>query len=611
VGQAYRRVLGWPQFEEAVWWLHAHTKDNSWQIEQHLREVWQAEIGERTRLSSHDLLEGAVDTAWFGRIYPALGPERWEKIYAAAKYASSGIGHSRARLFADAMAGHLTFEELVSRVRVKRQQDGVRALGLLPLGKSEEIAGRYQITQEFLRTGRKFGAQRRASEALAARKGLDNLARTAGYADPLRLQWAMETQDSADLKGGDPVTVTIADLLLTLTIDSLGEPQLQIRRSGKTLKAIPAVFKKNPDVLALQTRKQHLKQQAARMRISLEEAMCRGDLFLGVELAELLRHPVLAPLFGNLIFISETSVTSSAMLGYPVIDGERKCALRNYAGNFSTILPDTNLRVAHAYDLFQSGEWQLWQHECFAAERIQPFKQIFRELYVLTPHEASGDGGGVISRRYEGHQVQPQKALALFGGRGWLTHPTEGIRRAFYQEGLIAQVEFLNGWFTPAEVEGLTIEGVTFTRKGEWRPLRLADVPPRLFSEVMRDLDLVVSVAHRGGVDPEATASTVEMRATLVKETSSLLSLENVEVQSNYVLIEDKLGSYSVHLGSAVCHRQPGGALCIVPVHSQHQGRIFLPFADSDPKTAEVISKILLLARDSEIKDPTILEQIL
>jgi hypothetical protein len=65
-----------------------------------------------------------------------------------------------------------------------------------------------------------------------------------------------------------------------------------------------------------------------------------------------------------------------------------------------------------------------------------------------------------------------------------------------------------------------------------------------------------------------------------------------------------------VHLGSAVVHRQPGGALCIVPVHSQHRGRLFLPFADDDPKTAEVVSKVLLLARDKEIQDPTILSQI-
>src|SRR5262249_42446121 len=134
---------------------------------------------------------------------------------------------------------------------------------------------------------------------------------------------------------------------------------------------------------------------------------------------------------------------------------------------------------------------------------------------------------------------------------------------------------------------------------------------PLVFSEVMRDLDLVVSVAHRGGVDPESSASTVEMRATLVRETCALLKLSNVTVQGRNVLIEGKLGSYSVHLGSGVVHRQPGGALCIIPVHAQQRGRLFLPFADDDPKTAEVVSKVLLLARDTEIRDPSILEQIM
>ena len=55
----------------------------------------------------------------------------------------------------------------------------------------------------------------------------------------------------------------------------------------------------------------------------------------------------------------------------------------------------------------------------------------------------------------------------------------------------------------------------------------------------------------------------------------------------------------------------PGGAVCIVPVHSQHCGRLFLPFVDDDPKTAETLSKVILPARDSEIQDPTILEQML
>ncbi|MFN1886528.1 hypothetical protein ACK2F8_17680 [Clostridioides difficile] len=48
----------------------------------------------------------------------------------------------------------------------------------------------------------------------------------------------------------------------------------------------------------------------------------------------------------------------------------------------------------------------------------------------------------------------------------------------------------------------------------------------------------------------------------------------------------------------------------ILPIHSQSRGKIFLPFADEDPKTAEIMSKILLLAEDSKIKDPSILSNL-
>jgi hypothetical protein len=126
----------------------------------------------------------------------------------------------------------------------------------------------------------------------------------------------------------------------------------------------------------------------------------------------------------------------------------------------------------------------------------------------------------------------------------------------------------------------------------------------------MRDLDLVVSVAHRGGVDPEASQSTIELRSALVSETAKLLSLKNVRIKDRHIHIQGKLAEYTVHLGSAQTHLVPGGALPIVAVHSQHQGRLFLPFADPDPKTAEVLSKTLLLARDTDIKDPTLIQQI-
>jgi hypothetical protein len=134
---------------------------------------------------------------------------------------------------------------------------------------------------------------------------------------------------------------------------------------------------------------------------------------------------------------------------------------------------------------------------------------------------------------------------------------------------------------------------------------------PRIFSEVMRDVDLVVSVAHIGEVDPEASQSSIELRTALVRETLRLFKITNVELKGNHALIKGKHGDYSVHLGSAVAHKVASTALFILPVHSQHRGRMFLPFLDEDPRTAELMSKILLLAKDNEIQDPTILKQLL
>ena len=191
-----------------------------------------------------------------------------------------------------------------------------------------------------------------------------------------------------------------------------------------------------------------------------------------------------------------------------------------------------------------------------------------------------------------------------------MTAPEAGVFRTFHEQKLVAWIEFMEAFYTPAEVEGLTVEKVRFARRGDTGLMPLADVPSRLFSEVMRDVDLIVSVAHRGEVDPEASASTVQLREALLGETIPVLKLENVKIKSPLVYIRGSLSEYTVHLGSGTVHMMPGGALFIVPVHSQHRGRIFLPFADDDPKTAEILSKVLLLARDRELKDPSVLEQI-
>jgi len=163
--------------------------------------------------------------------------------------------------------------------------------------------------------------------------------------------------------------------------------------------------------------------------------------------------------------------------------------------------------------------------------------------------------------------------------------------------------EFAEPFFTPAEIEGLTLEAVHFTKRGgDGKPLKLTELPPRLFSETMRDLDLVVSVAHRGGVDPEASASTLEMRAALVKETCALLKLSNVRIKDNSVLIKGELANTACTSAARSPRKIPGETLFIVAVQAQHRGRLFLPFADNDPRTAEVVSKVLLLGETRRLK---------
>jgi hypothetical protein len=539
-------ALQWPGLADAVWWIHAHTKDANWRVDQEIRETWNAQVSERTPLSGQNLLDGAVDVAWFHTTYRTLQQDRWEEVYAAAKYAAGGDGHKRVQLFADAMLGRIEKAELMARITEKRHQDSVRALGLIPLAGGEErdcdLLERYKVIHEFVRTSRKFGSQRRASEKLAAEIAMENLARTAGYPDPVRLGWAMEAQDVADLVDG-PVTVIVGEVAVSLAINGWGEPDLTVIKGEKPLKSVPANVKKAPQIVELQARKRDIKRQASRMRSLLEQAMCRGDRFTGAELRELLAHPVLAPMLTQLVFVGD------GMVGYPL---EREGALHSHDGSVFSVRDNTPLRIAHPHDLLATKEWHLWQRECFLMERIQPFKQVFRELYVLTQAEKVE---GTISRRYAGHEVHPRQALALLGQRGWVHHPEEGVRRTFHDQDISAWVVFLDGFFTPAEVEGLTIEGIRFTRRGEWRPLDLEAIPPRLFSEVMRDLDLVVSVAHRGGVDPEASASTIEMRVSLIRETCAMLKINNVRLQGSRALVEGQLGSYSIHLGSAVVHR--------------------------------------------------------
>ena len=172
-------------------------------------------------------------------------------------------------------------------------------------------------------------------------------------------------------------------------------------------------------------------------------------------------------------------------------------------------------------------------------------------------------------------------------------------------------------------------------RQAATEPLALEVVPPLVFTEVMRDVDLFVGVASVGN-DPELARR--RPRRPLPRLLAELLlrrplrrpqrpasrcssawsrasrSPTAAASTTGSSIVRGDMRTYKIHLGSGNILMEPNDQyLCIVPTRAQTTGnlgnRLFLPF-EGDRNISIILSKAFLLAEDKEIKDPTILHQI-
>ncbi|MDE6725557.1 MAG: DUF4132 domain-containing protein, partial [Ruminiclostridium sp.] len=380
-----------------------------------------------------------------------------------------------------------------------------------------------------------------------------------------------------------------------LEIDEKGGAQILCEKGGKALKSVPSKYNKNEKVIEFTATKKQLVEQYRRTKKMFEEAMENQTEFTAEELQLLCTNPVLSPIVSTLVYITKNK------LGF---FGKNK--LTDFEGNETKLTKTSKLVIAHPFNIYKDGHWHEYQKYLFDNSIVQPFKQVFRELYVKTEEETQA----FRSTRYAGNQIQPAKTVACLKTRRWVADVEEGLQKVYYKENIIASIYALADWFSPADIEAPTLEWVEFFDRKTYKAMRIEDVPDIIFSEVMRDVDLAVSVAHAGGVDPETSHSTIEMRSAIVEFTLPLFKLKNVTLEGTHAFIKGERADYSIHLGSGVLHLQGGPMINILPVHSQHRGKLFLPFVDEDPKTSQIISEILLFAEDKKIKDPFILDQI-
>ncbi len=584
-------ATGWKGLTGAAYYFTAHAADR-------LSERSKSFISRYTPVDPADFADGACDPDWFREVYKSLGKKRYEVVYNAAKYVADGNRHTRARKLADAILGNLKVKPAMKEITAQRNKDLVVALGLIPLGRNKlnDIRQRYSFLNKFLKESKQFGAQRQASESRAVKLALDNLARTAGYGDSTRLTWSMEADLVREFRRFlSPAEVDSVSIWIEI---GEGMPEIMIESNSKPLQSIPARLNKEKYVTELKEVYKRLKEQHVRGRALLEQAMVESAEFSGEEIAALRDNPVIWHMLSRLVL-----VTSDGTFGFPHEDGK---SLVTADGELVDIAPQARLRIAHPYDLWSADNWSGFQQSLFDRQWRQPVKQGFRELYVATSEEKEQSD----SRRYSGNQIMPMRAAGVLKKRQWTVDYDNGLHKVCYHGDVTAVLYALADWFSPADIEAPTVEYVSFHDRRTFKRKKISDVLPVVFSEIMRDVDLAVSVAHAGGVDPETSHSTIEMRRAIVEHAIPMFGVENVTVSGNFAKVAGTLASYNIHLGSGVIHKEGGAQIAVLPVHSQSRGRIFLPFLDEDPKTAEIISKILLFAEDSKIKDPMILDQI-
>jgi hypothetical protein len=278
-----------------------------------------------------------------------------------------------------------------------------------------------------------------------------------------------------------------------------------------------------------------------------------------------------------------------------------------------------------------------WRDLLFELELTQPFKQAFREVYRLAPAEEQTE---TYSNRFAAHILDYPRHYALAKQRGWRVvalgpYDNDGGRqsRDFAEQGL--RVEF---WVEHVDAEQNVLanidplastDQVRFTQIAEGDIVRLTDVPPVVFSEAMRDVDLFVSVASVAG-DPnwidrgperfhaywhehafgELTETAQTRRELLERILPSLRVSDRCTLSDRFLIVRGNLRTYRIHLGSANVMMEPNDEyLCIVPARGSRGGRVFVPFPEDD-RLSVILSKALLLAADDKIKDPTIRRQI-
>ncbi|QNH63074.1 DUF4132 domain-containing protein [Hymenobacter sediminicola] len=302
---------------------------------------------------------------------------------------------------------------------------------------------------------------------------------------------------------------------------------------------------------------------------------------------------------------------------------------------------DTQLQLWHPV-LVPAAEVLSWRRLLEEKQIRQPLKQAFREVYLLTPPE---ERTSTYSNRMAAHILKQHQFNSLAKLRGWryrllgaydkgydsetasLPLPTHDLTAEFWVSEVYADGE----WNDTGIYNYVSTDQVRFTRADA--PVPLPQIPPLVFSEVMRDVDLFVGVASVGN-DPQwrdngglaqfrnywesysfgDLSEVAKTRKMALERLVPRLKIGKAsEIKGNFLVVKGHRHTYKIHLGSGNILMEPNDQyLCIVPERSAKTmgaADVFLPF-EGDAVLSIILSKALLLMDDDKITDQTILRQL-
>lgn len=426
-----------------------------------------------------------------------------------------------------------------------------------------------------------------------------------------------------------------------LTIVGTNQTELRWKTpQGKTVKSVPAEVKRDAaDVVkSLKRTAKDVEQMLQAQRLRLEKLLLsEHDTRFEDWQKRTVEHPLLAQMTRRLIWRFERA------------DGKR-CLGAWQAGTIvgADDEPLQNLEAARTQIWHPLGteigavtSWRRWLQEHAVT---QPFKQAHREIYELTDAERRTDR---YSNRFAAHIISQHVLNALCRERGWenrmqgefdsggfmptLKLPEWGLRAEFWVEAPQDAPTSGSGISMYVATDQVRFCGL------QGGAVRLEEVPARVFSEVMRDVDLFVGVASlandptwmdRGERQPyndywqrwsfgELSATALVRREVLAELLPKLKIRDRCSLEEKFLVVTGKRATYKIHLGSGNILMEPGSRyLCIVPGRSSDHtsgdrgpARIFLPF-EGDSTLSIILSKALLLVEDDKITDPVILRQL-